>query len=171
MQGVEAVLTARREPPNLARAIVEIRQKITLQHRPRDVFDVKYAAGGLIDLDFLAQFLLLCHACDHPQLLANNSVEIFDRAAAAGILDRVDADDLIAARKLMHRVQGVLRLAMAKPTGEEELPLALREMLVNMTGRDDFDALRHALKAAQDTVRGCFERIIDVLVEKEEIPT
>ena len=171
MQGIEAVLTAKREPPALARAIVDIRRKIAVQHPPRDPFDVKYAAGGLIDLDFLAQFLLLCHANDHPGLIANNSAEIFNRAAEAGIMDRTDADHLIAARIRMHRVQGVLRLAMAKPTGEEQLPLALRDMLVRMTGEDDFDALRSSLKAAQEFADLCFQRIIEALAVEERDTT
>jgi [glutamine synthetase] adenylyltransferase / [glutamine synthetase]-adenylyl-L-tyrosine phosphorylase len=171
MQGVEAILMTQREPRALAHAIAEMRRKIATQHPPRDAFDVKHAAGGLIDLDFLAQFLLLCHAHDHPQLIASSSPEVFDRAADAGLLDRPQADRLIAARKRMHGVQGVLRLAMAKPTGEEQLPLALRDMLVRMTGEADFDALRRSLQTAQSFVETCFERNIEAIADKEKTPT
>jgi glutamate-ammonia-ligase adenylyltransferase len=130
---------------------------------------VKYAAGGLIDLDFMAQYLLLRHAHDHPELIANNSVDIFARAGAAGLLDKDEADRLIAARRRMHEVQGVLRLAMTKRSAEEELPQALREMLARMTGEESFDALRISLAADQDFADECFERMIENLAKKEEV--
>ena len=167
MQGIEGVVTRRRDPGALAAALIDMRRKIALQFPPRDAFDVKYAAGGLIDLDFIAQYLLLSHASDHPELIANNSVDIFERAAQVGILERADADGLIAARKRMHRVQGILRLAMAKPTGEEELPQALRDMLVRISDADSFDTLRDNLVAAQDFVQASFEAIVAAHALKE----
>ncbi len=169
MQGIEAILSAKRKPGELARALVDIRAKIAASHPPRDAFDVKYSSGSLIDLDFLAQYILLCHAHDYPELAANQSIAIFEQAAALGILETADAERLINARKLMHRVQGVLRLAMAKDARAEDLPHALRDMLVRMTGESDFDTLRQSLMAAQDYAKERFQQIIETTAEQEEL--
>jgi len=100
-------------------------------------------------------------------LIAASSVDIFERAAQVGILERADADGLIGARRRMHRVQGILRLAMTRTTGEEELPAALRDLMVQISDARDFDSLRSNLVAGQEFVEASFERLIATHAKKE----
>jgi len=61
-------------------------------------FDLKQGAGGLVDVEFLLQALVLMHAAAHPPLLAaGNSAELIAAAAATGVLAVDDARALAEA--------------------------------------------------------------------------
>ncbi len=166
--GIYDILASPRDAPQLARDIVDMRARITAQHPPRNIFDIKYADGGLIDLDFIAQFLVLRDAHAHPRMIANSSLKVFEGAAAAGVLDQALAADLIAARQRMHQVQAILRLAMSHRTDEQQYPQALRDMLVAMTGHDSFGGVKHALEADQALVATTFRNLISSIAAKED---
>ena len=54
----------------IASDVAEMRHAIAQEKGEDDVWDLKYAAGGMVDIDFIAQYLQLVHAADnagHPQ--------------------------------------------------------------------------------------------------------
>ena len=57
----------------------------------QDRWDSKLAAGGLIDIEFLAQYLLLRHAHDHPQLIDVSTSAVIETAARLGVIEAGDA--------------------------------------------------------------------------------
>ena len=83
--------------------------------------------GGLVELEFLAQFLKLRSAPEHPDLLTTGTVETFLRAAAAGILDPDDSAALVRAGRLYHRLQAVLRLAVQENFQPSRAPAGVRQ--------------------------------------------
>ncbi|GAA0718991.1 bifunctional [glutamate--ammonia ligase]-adenylyl-L-tyrosine phosphorylase/[glutamate--ammonia-ligase] adenylyltransferase [Dokdonella soli] len=61
-------------------------------------FDLKQGPGGLVDLEFLLQGLVLLHASQHPPLLASgNSADLIAALVAVGALSAEDATALAAA--------------------------------------------------------------------------
>lgn len=64
--------------------------------------DLKQGKGALVDIEFLLQALVLCHAAECPRLLGvTNSVELIHVAQAASILDAVQADALLRAHSVL----------------------------------------------------------------------
>ena len=57
-------------------------------------WDFKYAAGGLVDLEFIAQYLQLVHAAEHPDILDTSTARVLDKAWRLGLLPAEDADVL-----------------------------------------------------------------------------
>jgi glutamate-ammonia-ligase adenylyltransferase len=52
-----------------------------------DVFDVKHSAGGMVDVEFAVQYLVLAFASQHPALLANvGNIQLLERSEQAGLL-------------------------------------------------------------------------------------
>ena len=88
---VEAVirraLLTPREPEALAREVAAMRARIFREHGSEDPWNLKHARGGLVELEFLAQFLKLRFAPEHPDLLTTGTVETLLRAAADRLLD------------------------------------------------------------------------------------
>src|SRR5208282_833064 len=105
------VLTAPREPRKLLRDVAEMRALIEKTHSTSNIWEGKRVRGGLVDLEFIAQYLQLRYGNTHPKALSPNTTEAFDRLRAAGVLENKVAEDLIAATRLWRRVQGILRLA------------------------------------------------------------
>lgn len=66
------VLTLSRDREQLARSVCEMRQKMRAEHtaggRDLDCFDLKRDPGGIVDIEFVVQYLVLAHASEHPGL-------------------------------------------------------------------------------------------------------
>ena len=159
--GVRDVLVRPRDPLEVCTEARDMRRRIGREHPPLDRLDVKYADGGLIDLDFLAQAFQLIHAGRHPDVLATSSTQALQACARHGIVDAGQAEELIAAGRLMQDIQGVIRLAMARRTREKDMPRRLRDLMVRITGLHDFATLSRVLDAAQSVVRTAFAQHIE----------
>ena len=103
--------------------VAELRQRITQEFPPRSGWDVKYAQGGLLELDFLIQSLALARA---PQALPSSSLILVDALEAANIFTREEAISLRASYEAELDVQALLRLCQAdgrRPPSEGVLRL------------------------------------------------
>lgn len=68
----QGVMTAVREPHALRTEILAMRQRVAQAHRvDSGRFDVKHSPGGMVDIEFAVQTLLLLHSGTHPALLTN----------------------------------------------------------------------------------------------------
>ena len=84
------VLTRKRDAADLRTKVVAIRERLRQEHaRPRpDVFDLKHDAGGIVDIEFLVQYLILLNSHQHPALIQwTDNVRLLYGLAVAGILD------------------------------------------------------------------------------------
>jgi glutamate-ammonia-ligase adenylyltransferase len=84
----ESVITAPRDATSLAAEIVAMRGKVRAAHPVRGTrFDVKHSPGGMVDVEFAVQYLVLLHSREHPELRANTgNINLLRRAEAAGLL-------------------------------------------------------------------------------------
>jgi [glutamine synthetase] adenylyltransferase / [glutamine synthetase]-adenylyl-L-tyrosine phosphorylase len=108
----DAVLCAPRDNAALAREIVAMREKVRAAHRvPTDRFDVKHSAGGMVDIEFAVQYLVLAHACALPALSANvGNIALLQRAEAAGLLPATVGQNAAAAYRALRQAQHLARL-------------------------------------------------------------
>ena len=107
----EAVITAPRDPVALASEIRAMRQRLYDAHPVRPGrFDLKHSPGGMIDVEFAVQYLVLAHSAAHPPLRANaGNIALLQRAEAAGLLPtgvgQAAADAYRHLRQLQHRAR------------------------------------------------------------------
>jgi glutamate-ammonia-ligase adenylyltransferase len=106
-----AVLTAERDIQALRQEVQAMREKVR-QARPvrAGLFDVKHSPGGMMDAEFALQFLILAHARQHEELLANaGNIALLQRAEAAGLLPagvgKAAADAYRELRRVQHRAR------------------------------------------------------------------
>ncbi len=96
----EAALARPRDPAVLRREVAAMRAKMRaeLDRSGEGGFDLKQGAGGLVDLEFLVQYLVLREAAAHPELTAPRSTRGLLRAlGTAALLDAGEADALLEA--------------------------------------------------------------------------
>jgi len=107
----EAVITAPRDRAALATEIRAMRQRLYDAHPVRaDRFDLKHSPGGMIDVEFAVQYLVLAHSAQHPPLRDNaGNIALLQRAESAGLLPpgmgRAAADAYRRLRALQHRAR------------------------------------------------------------------
>ena len=114
------MLCRERDPAAVAADVVEMRQAIAKEKGEDVRWDLKYAAGGLIDLEFIAQYLQLVHAAEQPEILDTSTARVLDKAWRLGLLSAEDADVLRPAARLYHNLTQILRLCLSGPVRSED---------------------------------------------------
>jgi glutamate-ammonia-ligase adenylyltransferase len=110
------ILEREREPAALAREVLAMRERLHKAHPNRSgEFDLKHDAGGMIDIEFCVQFLVLAHAHRHPELTQNlGNIALLGIAADLNLVDRKLADGCRDAYRDFRRLQHALRLNGAR---------------------------------------------------------
>ncbi len=107
----EAVMTAPRDLPALQDEIRTMRERMrSAQHLREGRFDLKHSPGGMIDVEFAVQLLLLSQSAAHPELRGNlGNIALLQCAEAAGLLPpgmgQQAADAYREFRHLQHRAR------------------------------------------------------------------
>ncbi|MBD3613253.1 bifunctional [glutamate--ammonia ligase]-adenylyl-L-tyrosine phosphorylase/[glutamate--ammonia-ligase] adenylyltransferase [Kingella kingae] len=92
-----AILTQPRDTAQLKRDIIEMREKMFATHPPVDD-NVKYARGGVVDVEFIVQYLVLSQSHAAPELLENyGNITLLNMAAQRGLIDANLAEQCRAA--------------------------------------------------------------------------
>ena len=138
----------------------EMREKIAAQYPGHNRWDLKYARGGLVDIEFLAQALQLAHGHADPAILDTNTIAALEKIAAAGFLAPGDAHILIAAARLEQSLTQILRIALDESLKAEEATPGLKQLLARAGEAPDFAALEGRLFGLQDQVQGLFARLM-----------
>ncbi len=158
---IRTVLTRRRDPATLTRDIADMRRRIAAEHKATSPWQVKYRPGGLVDIEFVAQYLQLAHAHDHPAILATNTGVVLETAAAEGLLKAADHHVLVAAWTLWSAILVLLRQTVIGDFDPEEAPAGLKTFLAHATGSEDFDRLLVRMDSLSERAREVFERLIE----------
>ncbi len=105
------------------------------------LWDIKNTPGGLRDIEFIAQYLMLAHtapASSQPENLPKSTVGMLQLAKSEGWLEKTLADRLIAATGLYHRLQQVLAVTVSGDFDPAQTPVSVRNLLARATGDKGF---------------------------------
>ncbi len=106
-----AVICAPRDAASLKGEIVAMRDKVREAHaEPQGRFELKYSPGGMVDVEFVVQYLVLLRTAGHPELADNvGNIALLHRAEAAGLLTpgmgQAAANAYREMRRLQHRAR------------------------------------------------------------------
>jgi len=130
----EAVIKTERGEKGLRDEIGNMRTKVSASHAIKgEQFDVKHSPGGMVDIEFVVQFLVLSQGGRHPELLPNvGNIALLQRAQACGLLPGDVGDKAAQAYRTLRQIQHRARLNeeptqldIAKVTTERDAGLAL----------------------------------------------
>jgi glutamate-ammonia-ligase adenylyltransferase len=154
------VLRRPRDPDLIAGDVAEMRRAIAIEKGEEDRWDLKYAAGGLIDVEFIAQYLQLVHAAEHPEILDTSTARVLEKAWRMGLIDTADAECLRAAARLYHDLTQILRLCLSAPFQPKNAAAGLLNLLTRAADVPDFATLDAHLAETESRVRASFLRIL-----------
>ena len=159
-QVIRDVLQRPRDPALTAGDVVEMRAAIAKEKGEGDRWDLKYGAGGLIDIEFIAQYLQLVHAHAQPDILDTSTARVLDKAWALRLLPVEDAEVLRPAVEFYHDLTQILRLCLSRPFDPKTAGAGLLRLLARDAGVPDFATLDATLIETQAKVRASFVRIL-----------
>lgn len=155
---VDGALVRERPGEDLAAALLELRKKIADAHGADDPFAVKHAAGGLLDLELLTQYLAVRASRDSGKAVRGPTAGTLAELARLGVLETSESEGLAEAERLYRTVQGTLRLTLDVRYDPDRAPAALTDLLGRVTGFGDGNALRAKLGECGAMVREAFGR-------------
>jgi glutamate-ammonia-ligase adenylyltransferase len=163
----QPVETAVREVVGRERKIEEVRGQaramrdlISAEKGEGNGWDLKLAPGGLTDLDFLAQFLVLSHANRIPALIGIDTETVFATAGQEGLIGSDDASRLRSAHRLLDDVFQWQRLTVEGPFDPDTVSPTIFKRLASVVGLPGTEQLRSQLEETRRDVRKIFERLL-----------
>ena len=150
-----------RDPAATARDVNDMRQKIEQERGTTDPWEIKLVRGGLVDIEFIAQFLQIAHAHDAPDVLSPNTARALTRLHDAGLLGDEQAHRLVSACGLFQSVTQILRLCVTGRFKAETAPDGLRSLLIQAAEAPDFSSLESTLTDSQRQVKSVYDQIVE----------
>jgi len=110
------VLSVSRDAAKLREDVLSMREKMRAGHvNDTDLFDLKHDRGGIVDVEFCVQYLVLRHCAGHPELADNvGNIALLQRAGTAGLLPPDLAQAAADAYRELRRQQHVIKLSGAE---------------------------------------------------------
>ena len=157
--GIETALRRPRDAKKTARDVREMRKLLEDERPPKGDWDLKLSPGGLVDIEFAAQFLQIVHAA-HGGPLAPNTAAALDALGAAGLAPPEPLSALREAWRLQQNLTQLLKVALGDnpdPAGE---PKAFQALLARAGEAKTLKALRTRLEAAQAGARVAYLTLV-----------
>ena len=162
------ILAEGRGKEQLRNDIIAMRERVETEYGTSNIWDVKHIQGGLMDIDFAAEYILLAAAKDFPELSQRRSRDILYKAANnSDVLEYFDISEdmlnaLIDSSRFLIRLQHMLRL-----TSEDEIvlnypPAGLAEALSKYMGVDDYEALIKELKRVEKRTFDTYMKVMQI---------
>jgi glutamate-ammonia-ligase adenylyltransferase len=156
---IAAALRRTRDPQKTAIDVLEMRQLMEDERPGKGDWDLKLTPGGLVDIEFAAQFLQLVHAADGGPL-AQNTGEALVALREAGLGDKLALVALEAAWRLEQDLSQLLKVALEDGHDPDTEPKAFRTLLARAGGVREFRSLKTKLAKAKIEARAGFEAVV-----------
>ncbi|MCW5759883.1 MAG: bifunctional [glutamine synthetase] adenylyltransferase/[glutamine synthetase]-adenylyl-L-tyrosine phosphorylase [Phenylobacterium sp.] len=156
---IEAALRRPRDARKTARDVREMRTLLEQERPPKGAWDLKLGPGGMVDIEFAAQFLQLVHAGAGGPLSPNTATA---RAAfaEAGLADGASLAALAEAWRLQQDLTQLLKVALGDDPRPDEEPKAFQALLARAGEAKTFKALQARLADAQKSARTAYLALV-----------
>ena len=159
-EDIHQVLTMRRDRAKTAADVHEMRARIEAEKGTASIWQSKTHKGGLVDVEFITQFLEIVHAADEPGVLSTNTSQALRNLVQAGILTGADGNALLGAVELYQDVAQILRLCTGSFFDPKTAPKDLIGLLLQVTGEPDTGRLEARLQETYDSAAQLFTALV-----------
>lgn len=157
---IASILKKQRDPKELIKDILEMRALIEEEKKADGPWDIKLVRGGLIDIEFIAQYLQLRYAVDEPAMLSTETDASLGAAVEAGRLSKAHAEVLLPALRLYQALNQIIRLCVNEPFRPDEVPGGTKELLARAGELPDFVRLESHLVETEEAVFSVFDELL-----------
>jgi glutamate-ammonia-ligase adenylyltransferase len=158
-EAIEAALRQPRDPMVAARDVRAMRALIHREKPAAGVWDLKLSPGGLVDIEFAAQFLQIVHAAAGGPLRPHTG-QALQAFGEAGLARADDVAALERAWRLQQDLSQVLKVALPETGDPAAEPEPLRALLAQAGGAPDFAALTRDLQTRRGAAIAAYERVL-----------
>ncbi|MCI9866072.1 bifunctional [glutamine synthetase] adenylyltransferase/[glutamine synthetase]-adenylyl-L-tyrosine phosphorylase [Rhizobium skierniewicense] len=158
---IASILSQTRDVAKIATDVQDMRKLIAEEKPPANSWDFKLIPGGLVDLEFVAQYLtLVASAKNLPQHIAGESTADVWKRVAAGTMDAQSYDDCMAALHLFTELSQIIRLCIDSDFEPKQAPAGLIDLVCRAGDCPDIGTLEGEVKRLSKTVRRVFTMVV-----------
>ncbi|MGU3399781.1 bifunctional [glutamine synthetase] adenylyltransferase/[glutamine synthetase]-adenylyl-L-tyrosine phosphorylase [Brucellaceae bacterium D45D] len=157
-QEIDDIIAMPHDEAKIAADVREMRALIATEKPPRDDWDFKLKRGGIIDLEFIAQFAVLA-----GKLKAGSRPLATEEVLAAlhpSFADPASVDALVEAHRFYTNLSQCIRLCLDESVALEQFPPGLRELLCRVVNAPAISHIESQIKDCETEVSGAFHRLI-----------
>ena len=159
-KAIATALCQPRDPRRLVTDVAEMRRRIAESVPRPSPWDLRNRRGGLIDLEFSVQYLMLREATRRPEVLRRESGAALTALGEAGVLPLQGVRELSEALTLLRHLRALLALLFDGMPDPKALAGPAGATLARCAGAVDFPRLDADMVAACNRVRAWYERLI-----------
>ncbi|WP_292530836.1 bifunctional [glutamine synthetase] adenylyltransferase/[glutamine synthetase]-adenylyl-L-tyrosine phosphorylase [Methylocystis sp.] len=163
---IRAALMTPRDPQKLKDDVLSMRRRIEKEKGSGSPWEVKQVPGGLVDIEFIAQYLMLRHGPQHPELFSTTATVALEQLKDAGFLDSGAAGALAEASRLYQGLTQLMRLAVSEAFRPADAPRGLTELLLRVGDAPDLSNLEALLADTQKRIREIFTSVVGEVAER-----
>ncbi|MBL4790304.1 MAG: hypothetical protein JKY60_15130 [Kordiimonadaceae bacterium] len=128
---------------------------------------IKHCKGGLVDLEFICQYLMLREGHLHHSVFQPELSSAITSLAEIGAFPPDQAKHLEQAHQFLQTTQSLLRLSVgAAPLSSDDIPRGLKDILIRAGNLPDFDAYEQKLMKMQSYIYKAYENLIEIPATK-----
>ena len=157
---IDSVVRMPRNPEKLLVDVAEMHDRIVREHGTQDPWQIKFARGGLFELEFMCQYLVLRYANEYSLKGGASTFDAIRELRQAEAIDEILAKELSDGLRLFRNTQGFLRLTLQTNFMEENATEGLRQALARTTGLENFDTLKLAIAETERRIHALFQQHI-----------
>jgi len=159
---VESVLAKKRDATALLTAVHKMRKKLFDQFGSENMWAVKHCRGGLVDMEFICQYLMLKNGHTHPAVFKAEISKAIITLKEHNILSADDAAFLEQAHLFLQKIQSLLRLSLGRaPETVENIPRGLYAVLLKAVELDDMPALERELVDTESKIYKLYLKLVE----------
>jgi glutamate-ammonia-ligase adenylyltransferase len=137
-----------------------MRQRIANEKGSKNSWELKYVNGGLVDIEFIAQYLQLIHAHEDPAVLDTSTIAALEALRNRGHLAVADAEIVLEAARLYQSLTQLMRLCQDGRFDPDKAPEGLKAMLSRAAEVPDFSRIEPRLAEMQAAVAARFDKLV-----------
>jgi [glutamine synthetase] adenylyltransferase / [glutamine synthetase]-adenylyl-L-tyrosine phosphorylase len=153
---ISAIIKSNRDKNELCKAIVEMRQLIAESKGDDNRWDLKQMSGGLIDIEFIAQYITLQYSSKVPSLYNVSTLAVLKNAYREGVLSADDASILQQAHQFYSAIMQTLCLVVDRDFDPATLPSGVLRRISAAVNLPDIRTVEREISAYRQKVRSVF---------------
>jgi len=157
---IRTTLTRHRRDASLLPAVDRMRQRLRDEFGTDNAWAVKHVRGGLVDIEFVTQYLLLREGARQPDIFTPRIDDCLDSLVAALALRKDQGETLKQGYRLQQSVQSILRLTLTGEPDADSFVPELKSVLCRVAKEESFEALDRRLKTLQTDCHAIYESVI-----------
>ncbi|GAA3078945.1 bifunctional [glutamine synthetase] adenylyltransferase/[glutamine synthetase]-adenylyl-L-tyrosine phosphorylase [Rhizobium viscosum] len=155
------VLSVKRDVAKVTHDVAEMRELIEKEKAPENGWDLKLIAGGVIDIEFIAQYLALIAPAKGVEIKINGlTTGAALKVLGEKLMGAADLDTCLEAFTLYTELSQLIRLCIDGMFDPKEAPAGLTELVCRAGDCPDIKTLEGEVKRLSKAVRKVFQTVV-----------